>query len=78
MALQTIEIDPTAQPDMTGNEIIAAINSGTSGLTRFGCLDQTALKIVRTAPLIGEYHVRNMHRNVTGNFEVEYDDVPVS
>lgn len=75
MAIQTMTIDPNATDDQTGDEIIAAIDAGSSAITREGALDQDALKIVKTNPVTGEFQVKNIHRDSSGNLEVEYDDV---
>lgn len=75
MAIQTMEIDPNATDDQTGDEIIAAIDAGTASITREDALSQDDLKLVKTNPVSGEFQVKNIHRNSTGNLEVEYDDV---
>jgi len=75
MAIQSFEIDPTAQPDMTGDEVIAAIDAGSAAITRTDALDQTALKLVLTAPVAGQFKIKNVHRTADGKMEVQYDDV---
>lgn len=75
MAIQTMTIDPNATDDQTGDEIVAAIDAGTASITREGALDQDALKIIKTNPVAGEFQVKNIHRDSSGNLEVEYDDV---
>lgn len=76
MAIQTLEIDPNAADDQTGDEIIAAINSATSQITRDDSIDFDALDIVRTGPPSGGFKIKRCHRLSTGFLQFEYDDVP--
>jgi hypothetical protein len=66
-----------ATADQTGDEMVTAINAGSSSITREGALSQDDLKIVKTNPTAGEYNVKNIHRDSTGKLDVEYDDVAV-
>jgi len=69
-------IEENAKADQDGDEIIAAINSGASAITREAALDQDSLKIVKTAPVGGEFKVKNIHRDAAGKLDIEYDDTP--
>jgi len=59
----------------TDAEVITAINNAATAITREGALDQDSLKIVKTNPASGEFHVKNIHRDAGGKLDVEYDDV---
>ncbi len=78
MAIQSVEIDPTATDDQTGDEIIAAFDAGSSAITRESALDQDNLNIVKTGPGTGQNKIKNIQRQPTGNIELDYDDVPVA
>lgn len=73
--LGTIEDSATA--DQTGDEVITAINAGSSSITREAALSQDDLNIVKTAPVVSEYKVKNIHRDASGKLDIEYDDVAV-
>ena len=70
-------IEDSATADMTGDEILSAINAGTLSLTRADVLDQDSLNIVKTNPQSGEYKITAVHRTSSGLLEIEYEDVPV-
>ena len=67
-------IEDNATADQTGDEMVTAINGGTSAITREDALSQADLKIVKTNPAGGEFEVRNIHRDADGNIQVEWDD----
>lgn len=67
-------IDENATTDQTGDEIVSAINSGSSSITREDALSQDDLNIVKTNPAGGEFKIKNIHRDASGKFDVEYDD----
>jgi len=69
-------IEADAKGDQTGDEIVAAIDAGSSAITREGALDQDGLKIVKTVPAVGEFHILNIQRQSDGKVDVDYDDVP--
>jgi len=69
----TNKYDTGAPP--TDEEVVSAINNATGAITREGALDQDNLKIVKTNPASGEYHVKNIHRDASGKLDIEYDDV---
>ena len=69
-------IEDSATADQTGDEIVTAIDAGSSAITREGALDQDSLKIIKTNPVTGEFQVKNIHRNSAGKYEMEYDDTP--
>jgi hypothetical protein len=71
-------LDPNAADDQTGDEIIAAINAGSIAITRVDSLDQDSLKIILTSPVSGQFKVKDVRRDASGNLEVEYDDVPIA
>lgn len=77
MAIQTIEIDPDAVA-YTDDEIVGKINSASDPITRESALSQDDLKILKTNPLSGEFHVKNIQRGSDGKIQVEYDDVAES
>lgn len=78
MAIQTLELDPNAAPQPTGDEIITAINSASSAISRSDSLDFEALKIVVTNPTTGEFRVIALRKQASGNkLLVDYDDVPM-
>ena len=66
----------TGEPP-TDEEIITAINNATGAITREDALSQDDLNIVKTAPTAGEFKVKNIHRDVDGKLDIEYDDVAV-
>jgi hypothetical protein len=70
-------IEDSATADQTGDEIVSAIDSGSSAITRESALSQDDLNIVKTAPTTGEYKVKNIHRDSSGKLDVEYDDTAV-
>ena len=70
-------VEDSATADMTGNEIVTAINGGSNGITREDALDQDSLNIVKTNPAASEFKVKAIHRTATGELDVEYDDVAV-
>ncbi len=76
MAIQSIQLDPDATDDQTGDEIVAAIDAGSSSITRDGALDQDSLNLVKTNPAAGENKVKNVQRQADGLVDIEYDDVP--
>ncbi len=78
MAIQSVQLDPSATDDQTGDEIVAAIDAGSSAITRDGALDQDSLNLVKTNPSAGENKVKNVHRQADGLIDIEYDDVPES
>ena len=78
MAIQSIQLDPSAQKDQTGDEIIAAIDAGSAAITRDSALDQASLNLVKTNPAAGENKIKNMHRQADGLVDIEYDDTPES
>lgn len=71
-------IEDNATADQDGDEIVAAINAGADPITREDALSQDDLKIVKTAPAVGEFQIKNIHRDVSGKMDIEYDDVPES
>ena len=76
MAIQSMQLDPNAT-SYTDDEIVGKINAAGVGITREGALSQDDLKIVKTAPGSGEFHVKNIQRDAAGKLDVEYDDVAV-
>jgi phage repressor protein C with HTH and peptisase S24 domain len=70
-------IEDSATADQTGDEMVSAINSGSSAISRESALSQDDLNIVKTAPTTGEYKVKNIHRDSSGKLDVEYDDTAV-
>ena len=78
MAIQTMIIDPDATDDQTGDEIVAAIDAGSSSITREDALDQDALNLIKTDAVTGEFKVKNIQRDASGNLNADYDDVAES
>ncbi len=78
MAIQSVQLDPGAKDDQTGDEIIAAIDAGSAAITRDSALNQDSLNLVKTNPAAGENRIKNVHRQADGLIDVEYDDVPES
>ena len=70
-------IEDSATADQSGDEIVTAIDAGTSSITREDALDQDGLSLVKTAPTAGEFKVKNIHRDSAGKLDVEYDDTAV-
>lgn len=70
-------VEDGATGDQGGDEIITAINGGSTPITREAALSQDDLNIVKTNPVAGEFKVKNIHRDATGKLDVEYDDVVV-
>lgn len=67
-----------ATGDQTGDEMVAAIDSGSASITREDALSQDDLKLVKTNPVAGEFQVKNVHVQADGKLDVEYDDVAES
>ena len=76
MAIVSMQLDPNAA-SYTDDEIIAKINSATDPITRESALSQDDLMIVKTAPVAGEFSIKNIQRDSTGKMDIEYDDVAV-
>lgn len=70
-------IEDNATADQDGDEMVTAINSGASAITREGALSQDDLNIVKTNPVAGEFKVKNIQRDTDGKLDTEYDDVAV-
>ncbi|GAI75597.1 unnamed protein product [marine sediment metagenome] len=70
------DIEENAKDDQIGDEIVTAINGGASAITREDALDQDSLKIVKTNPVTGEFRVKNIHRQLDGKLDIEYEDTP--
>lgn len=70
-------IEDSATADQTGDEMVTAINAGSSAITREGALSQDDLNLVKTNPAASEFKVKNIHRDASGKLDVEYDDVAV-
>ena len=64
-------------PALTDDEVITAINSASTAITREAALDQDSLKVVKTNPIPGEFSVKNIQRDSGGKLDIEYDDVAV-
>lgn len=77
MAIQTMTIDPNAVA-YTDDEIVDKVNAATNSITREDALSQDDLNIVKTSPEVGEFNIKNIHRDASGNLQVEYDDVAVT
>lgn len=69
-------IEENATVDQTGDEIVTAIDAGSSAITREGALSQDDLNLVKSNALSGEFYVRNIQRDTDGKLDVEYDDTP--
>ena len=78
MAIQSIQINPSATDDQTGDEIIAAVNAGSASITRDDALDQNSLNLVKTNPAAGENKVKHIQRQADGLIDIDYDDTPES
>ena len=76
MAIVSMQLDPNAA-SYTDDEIIAKINSATDPITRESALSQDDLMIVKTAPVAGEFAVKDIQRNSAGKLDIKYDDVAV-
>jgi len=70
-------IEESATADQTGDEVITAINAGSTAITREAALSQDDLNIIKTNPAAGEYKIKNIHRDTSGKADIEYDDVAV-
>jgi hypothetical protein len=70
-------IEDNATADQDGDEIVTAINSGSSAITREDALSQDDLNIIKTNPVAGEFKIKNIQRDSTGKADIEYDDVAV-
>jgi len=70
-------IEDSATADQSGDEIVSAINSGSSSISRESALSQDDLKIVKSNPTAGEFYVKNIHRQSDGKLDIEYDDTAV-
>ncbi len=75
MAIASVQLDPNATDDQTGDEIVTAIDAGSSSITRADALDQDSLNLVLTNPAAGENKVKNVQRQADGLIDIEYDDV---
>ena len=70
-------IDAGAEVNPTDDETVTAINAASSAITREAALSQDDLKLVKTNPVSGEFHVKAIQRDAAGKLDVEYDDVVV-
>jgi hypothetical protein len=70
-------IEDNATADQTGDEVITAINAGSTAITREAALSQDDLNIIKTNPAAGEFKIKNIHRDSAGKADIEYDDVAV-
>ena len=70
-------IEENATADQTGDEIVTAIDAGTSSITREDALDASSMDIVKTDPAGGEFKVKSIQRKSTGKLGAKYDDVAV-
>jgi hypothetical protein len=77
MAIQSFQLDPNAEA-LTDDDIVDKINAGSNAITREDALSQDDLKLVKTNPVAGEFHVKNIQRDSDGKLDVEYDDVAES
>jgi len=73
----TTNLYDTGEPP-TDDEVIAQINSATDPITREAALSQDDLMLVKTNPVAGEFQVKNIQRDSSGELDVEYDDVAES
>lgn len=71
----TNKYDTGAPP--TDDEVVTAINNASTAITREAALSQDDLKIVKTAPQAGEFHLRNIQRRADGKYDMQYDDTAV-
>jgi len=70
-------IENGATQDQDGDEIVTAINGGSSSITREDALSQDDLNIVKTSPTSGQFKVKDINRQVDGKYAMKYDDVAV-
>lgn len=78
MAIQSVQLDPNAAAQPTGDEIISLINGASTAITRKSALDADSLDIIVTGPPSGDHKVKKIHhRSSDGKIDVEYDDTPV-
>ena len=78
MAIVSMEIDPTAAPELTPDAVIAKINAASTKITRDDAIDMDALDIVQTKPVAGEFKIKQIQRTSDGKLDVAYDDVPIA
>jgi len=74
MPIASFQLDPNAAA-YTDDEIVGKINGASTSITREDALSQDDLNIVKTAPVTGEFKIKNIHRQADGKLDVEYDDV---
>ena len=70
-------VEDNSTADQTGDEMVTAIDAGTSSITRDDAVDASAMDLVKTNPVAGEFSVKSIQRKSTGNLEASYDDVAV-
>ena len=62
--------------DQTGDEMVAAIDAGSSGITRESALSQDDLKLVKSTPASGQQQLIAIARHSDGKYEMEFNDTP--
>lgn len=73
--LGTVEDSATADQD--GDEMVTAIDAGSSSITRADAVDASSMDLVKTNPVAGEYKVKAIHRQSDGKMDIEYEDIAV-
>jgi hypothetical protein len=63
-------IEDNATADQTGDEVITAINAGSTAITREAALSQDDLNIIKTNPAAGEFKIKNIHRDSAGKADI--------
>ena len=70
-------IEAGAKDDQTGDEIVTAIDAGSSAISRSDSIDYDSLNLVKTGPPSGGFKVKQLDRTAGGDLDVKYDDVVV-
>jgi hypothetical protein len=76
MAIVSMQLDPNAAA-YSDNDIVAKVNAATAQITRADAIDTDSLNLIKTAPLAGEFKIKNIQRDATGKVDIDYDNVAV-
>jgi len=69
-------IDTGAKVDQDGDNIVAAINSGTNPITREAALSQADLKLVKSEPASGERAITSVSVDADDKLAADHSDTP--
>jgi hypothetical protein len=71
-------IEDGAKADQTGDEIVTAIDAGSSKISRADAIDYDSLNLIRTGPPAGGFKVKQIDRTDDGKLDIKYDEDAVT